>query len=193
MKKYLVILLSFVLVLPAIKAQEENKTESFRRNNISLFLSDVVFKRASIEYEHVFGNEGNISLNVPASVSFGKFTDVYNEEVDWWVGLGMKLYPTGQGKIRYFFGPEVRVISSSYHNEYTNVIYHDGWAERIHYNEHEDYIHTAFLFNNGMIYEPTKSFIFSVSLGVGFISKDEKADERFLPMATPSVRMGVRF
>lgn len=193
MKKYLIVLMSFVWVLPAIQAQEESEETAFGRNNISLFLSDVAFKRATLEYEHVFGEEGNLSLNIPASVSFGKFTDVYNEEVDWWVGLGMKLYPTGQGKIRYFFGPEVRVISASYHNEYYEVIYHDGWAENVHYEEHEDYIHTAFLFNNGMIYEPTENFIFSVSMGVGFIAKDEKADEQFLPMATPSVRMGIRF
>jgi len=193
MKKYLVLLLTLVLILPAVKAQEESMSPSFGRNNISLMLSDVVLKRVSFEYEHIFGDEGNMSINIPGSVSVGEAEDIYGDEVEWWGGLGMKLYPTGQGKIRYFFGPEVRVISAKNYNEGVyDVNYYPGWAEEIPY-EREQYIHTAFLLNNGMIYEPVQNFVFTVNMGLGFMARDKKTGDGIMPMATPSVRMGIRF
>jgi hypothetical protein len=189
MKKYLLMMLSFVLVLPALKAQEEVAEDAFGRNNLSLLLSDVVMKRISFEYEHVFGDEGNMSINIPGSVAIAEADDVYGDEVQWWGGLGMKLYPTGQGKIRYFVGPEVRVISAKYNDQY--VTYYEGWAENVTVDE--NYIHTAFLLNNGMIYEPAENFIFSVNLGLGFVARDQKTGDGIMPMATPSVRLGIRF
>ncbi len=182
-------MLSFILVLPALKAQEEPEEDSFGRNNISLLLSDVILKRVSLEYEHVFGDNGNMSINIPVSVAIAEAEDIYGDEVQWWGGLGMKLYPTGQGKIRYFVGPEVRVISAKYHSQY--IAHYSGWAEDVIVNE--TYIHTAFLLNNGMIYEPAENFIFSVNLGVGFVARDQKTGDGILPMATPSVRLGIRF
>lgn len=189
MKKYLLMMLSLLLVLPALKAQEEQADDAFGRNNLSLLLSDVVMKRVSFEYEHIFGDEGNMSINIPVSVAIGEAEDLYGDEVEWWGGLGMKLYPTGQGKIRYFVGPEVRVISAKYFN--SQIVYYDGWAENVEVNE--NYIHTAFLLNNGMIYEPAKNFIFAINLGLGFMSRDKKTGDGIMPMATPSVRLGIRF
>lgn len=189
MKKYLIVFMSLIFIVPGLKAQDENEAAAFGRNNISLMLSDVVLKRISFEYEHIFGDDGNMSITIPGSFAIGEAEDVYGDELEWWGGLGMKLYPTGQGKIRYFFGPEVRVISAKYYGEY--VLYHDGWAENV--VEDEQYIHTAFLLNNGMIYEPVEHFVFSVNLGLGFMARDKKTGDGIMPMATPSVRMGFRF
>jgi len=162
----------------------EAKESSFGKNNVSIFLSDIVMKRISFEYEHVMGDKGNMSIFIPASAAVGDMEDIYGDVMNWWVGLGMKLYPTGQGVIRYFVGPEVRVIST----KDTHETYYEG------YNQVSDdnYIHTAFLLNNGMIYEPTKQFIFTVNMGVGIIARDSK-DGGVYPMITPSVRMGIRF
>lgn len=190
MKKYSLLVLMFIFSVLSIQAQDkdvnnEQDEAAFGRNNISILLSDVVLKRVSFEYEHVFGDEGNMSINIPFSIAIGEANDVYGDQVNWWGGLGMKLYPTGQGKIRYFVGPEVRVISAKDDRTY----YYDGYNQDVE----EEYIHTAFLLNNGFIYEPTENFIFSVSLGVGFMSRDQKTGDGVLPMATPSVRMGFRF
>lgn len=189
MKKYSLLLMMVFSVL-SIHAQEhdsdkEQDEAAFGRNNISIMLSDVVLKRVSFEYEHIFGDEGNMSINIPFSIAIGEADDVYGDQVNWWGGLGMKLYPTGQGKIRYFVGPEVRVISAKDNRTY----YFDGYNKDVE----EEYIHTAFLLNNGFIYEPTENFIFSVNLGVGFMSRDQKTGDGVQPMATPSVRMGFRF
>lgn len=192
MKKYLTLLMMFLLIGTVLNAQDSEKSDKkdFGRNNISLMLSDVVMKRLSFEYEHVFGDKGNMSINIPFSYAIGESEDVYSEYLNWWVGLGMKLYPTGQGTIRYYVGPEVRVISS--HENINNIYYYDGYVQEDP-EITEDYMHTAFLLNNGMIYEPTEHFIFTVNLGLGFLSKDSKTGDGVQPMATPSVRMGFRF
>ena len=182
MKKIGIILLLTVIVHTTMMAQEEEK--SFLRNNLSFMMSDVVMKRISFEYEHVFGDNGNMAINIPASVAIGDQIDVYDDDVDWWVGMGMKFYPTGQGVIRYFVGPEVRIISA----EKEIYDYHSGYTQ-----EHtENLIHSAFLLNNGMIYEPSRNFIFSVNLGLGIVTRDSE-DSGIYPMATPSVRLGIRF
>jgi len=190
MKKLLIIAMVAVLAIPSLNAQTFKAPEpkpnnlEFGKNNISIFLSDVVMKRISFEYEHIMGVEGNMSINIPVSVSIDEMEDINGDRTNWWVGIGMKMYPTGQGKIRYFIGPEVRIISAV--SDYT--IWHESYSEEFS----EDLIHSAFLLNNGMIYEPTENFIFSVNLGLGFIARDNK-DSGFYPMATPSVRMGFRF
>ena len=190
MKKLLIIVLVAVFAISGLNAQTFKSPEpepanlDFGKNNISIFLSDVVMKRISFEYEHIMGKEGNMSINLPASVSIADMEDINGDKTNWWVGIGMKMYPTGQGKIRYFIGPEVRIISAKV--EYS--VWHDNYSEEFD----DDLIHSAFLLNNGMIYEPTENFIFSVNLGLGFIARDNK-DSGFYPMATPSVRMGFRF
>jgi len=188
MKKLFILSMALMLMLPTLKAQDDEleiEEIEFGKNNISLFLSDVVLTRLSFEYEHIFGDQGNMSINIPVSVALSEVDDVYGDVVKWWAGIGMKLYPTGQGKIRYFVGPEMRIISASD----TFYDYHENYNKETT----EDMIHTAFLLNNGFIYEPAEHFIFSVNLGVGLISRDQKSNDGIEPLFAPSVRMGFRF
>jgi hypothetical protein len=193
MKKVIIILLIGILISPVLIAQDttnEKPVRVFGKNNLSLFLSDVVMKRLSFEYEHIMGENGNMSINIPASYSIGTMEDIYGDETQWWIGMGMKLYPTGQGVIRYYFGPEVRVMGAYRLEDGAYYDYETGI--NLYQPEEYDLVHSAFLLNNGMIYEPTENFIFTVNLGLGFVSRDAK-DPGFYPMATPSVRMGIRF
>lgn len=196
MKKILVVLIMVLISIPMVYSQtykapeKEAEIKGFKKNNVSIFLSDVVMKRISLEYEYVVGETGNMSINIPVSYSIDKMENIYGYETTWWAGIGMKLYPTGQGKIRYFIGPEVRIIAAD--NNYTDVYYYEGFTEEK--TIEENLIHSAFLLNNGMIYEPSENFIFSVNLGLGFVNIDsEDSYSSFYPMATPSVRMGIRF
>ena len=193
MKKFIYSIAIVIIAFSGVQAQNNSGDEAertFGKNNLSLFLSDVVMKRISMEYEHIMGDKGNMSINIPASFSIGTMEDVYGDETQWWVGMGMKLYPTGQGVIRYFFGPEVRIMGAHLSDGYYEYDHETGIETYI--SGEEDLIHSAFLLNNGMIYEPTENFIFTVSMGLGFVSRDAK-DPGFYPMATPSVRMGIRF
>lgn len=188
MKKLLILSFVVLMAIPFLQAQEapvKPQKPEFGKNNVSLFLSDIVLKRVSFEYEHIFGEKGNVSINVPVSVSIDEVQDIYGDYVYWWVGVGMKLYPTGQGKIRYFLGPEIRIISAK--NTYT--YYYDNFAME----SEETYLNTAFLLNNGVIFEPAEHFIFSINLGLGFMSRGVPGGYEIEVMATPSVRMGFRF
>lgn len=193
MKKLVFLAIMLVMISPVLQAQgiERPTTENleFDRNNVSIFLSDVVLKRMSFEYEHIFGDQGNMSINIPFSIAIAEVSDVWDDQVHWWVGIGMKLYPTGQGKIRYFLGPEIRVISASYTGYYYD--YYENYTEQ--HDVSEEYIHTAFLLNNGFIYEPVENFIFTINLGLGLISREQSSYTDIEFYATPSVRMGFRF
>ncbi|HAG16219.1 MAG TPA: hypothetical protein DCG69_06795 [Bacteroidales bacterium] len=159
-------------------------------NRLSLMLSDVLVRRVSVEYEHIF-SDGKISLNIPFSVTVSPFDDLWSSEVHWWAGMGVKFYPTGQGVVRYFLGPEFRFISVT-ESEYN--YYYDTNNNYYNYTTDTDYINTAFLLNNGIIYSPTNDFFVSLSLGVGFLSRNpDSTNESLVPYATPSFRLGFKF
>lgn len=179
-----------------VNAQNTQHSESkqsgsiVNQDRLSIMLSDVLVRRLSMEYEHVLSNE-NMSLNIPFSVTLSPFNDLWADEVHWWLGMGIKFYPTGQGILRYFVGPEFRFISvtdtkySWYYDSSNN--YHDTSTT-------EKYINSAFLINNGLIYSPTNEFFVSLSMGLGFVSRNpDLGREVLLPYATPSFRLGFKF
>ena len=171
---------------------DDNDNSSNIENNsrLSIMLSDVLVRRVSIEYERVL-SDGKMSFNIPFSVTLSPFEDPWSDEVHWWVGMGVKFYPTGQGTVRYFLGPEFRIISVT-ENEYD--WYYDAYNNYHETNTEADYINTAFLINNGLIYSPTDSFFVSISMGLGFISfNPDSYNESLLPFATPSFRLGFKF
>lgn len=197
MRNYKIVLITLILSLStttfAQTQQEFNdniKSSVVNPDRFSLLLSDVLVRRLSLEYEHVFANE-NMALNIPFSISLTPFEDIWSDEVHWWFGAGLKFYPTGQGVVRYFLGPEFRFISV------TQNVY--DWYYDLNNNYHsantsQKYVHTAFLINNGIIYSPTDQFFVSLSMGLGFLSRNPEEDRDVLvPMATPSFRMGFKF
>jgi len=167
---------------------ETNNTNTIENdNNFSIMLSDVLVRRVSLEYEHVLA-DGRMSFNVPVSITLSPFGDLWSDEVHWWVGMGIKFYPTGQGVLRYFLGAEFRLISISENNYWSS-----------YYNETESttskkYLNTAFLINNGLIYSPTTNFFVSANIGIGFLSRSrDSQNEILVPYATPSFRIGFKF
>jgi hypothetical protein len=172
-------------------ASEDSKTAFVKKSNrLSLMLSDVLVRRVSMEYEHIF-SDGKISLNIPFSVTVSPFDDLWSDEVHWWAGMGVKFYPTGQGVVRYFLGPEFRFISVT-ESDYN--YYYDTNYNYYNYTTTTDYINTAFLLNNGIIYSPTNDFFVSLSIGVGFLSRNpDSTNESLVPFATPSFRLGFKF
>lgn len=170
---------------------EANETSDIENdNNFSIMLSDVLVRRVSLEYEHVLA-DGRMSLNVPFSITLSPFGDLWSDEVHWWVGMGVKFYPTGQGVLRYFLGAEFRLISIT-ENEYYWI--YDSYYNGTENYTSERYINTAFLINNGLIYSPTTNFFVSANIGFGFLSRSrDSQNEILVPYATPSFRIGFKF
>jgi len=198
MKNYSLVIIAFLLSLQltsfaqtryVANGKEKNSTVE-KTNRLSIMLSDVLVRRVSMEYEHIMA-DGKMSLNIPFSVTVSPFDDLWSDAVHWWAGMGVKFYPTGQGVVRYFVGPEFRLISvteNTYHWQTDiNGYYYDYITE-------DDYVNSAFLINNGMIYSPTNDFFVSINLGVGFLSRNPDSDnESLVPFATPSFRLGFKF
>lgn len=89
--------------------------------------------------------------------------------------------------VRYFLGPEFRLISVT-ENYYNYDPYYNGTQNS------GDYINTVFLINNGMIYSPTNEFFVSINMGVGFLSRsNDSENDRLVPFAAPSFRLGFKF
>ncbi|MBN1649743.1 MAG: hypothetical protein JW857_00365 [Bacteroidales bacterium] len=158
-------------------------------NHLSIMLSDVLVRRLSVEYEHVLG-DGKMSFNVPVSVTLSPYGDLWSDEVHWWLGMGIKFYPTGQGILRYFLGAEFRLISVAEENYY----WEGEYPNENYYSNFENYLNTAFLINNGLIYSPTNNFFVSANIGFGFLSRSADTNlEQLVPYATPSFRLGFKF
>lgn len=168
-------------------AEDDDNGSSFEnRSRFSIMLSDVLVRRISLEYERVLA-DGKMSFHIPFSVTISPFEDLWSDDLHWWAGMGVKFYPTGQGTVRYFLGPEFRIMSVTETGYY-------GYYDSSQTYADEDYINTAFLINNGLIYSPTDSFFVSVNLGVGFLSRNpDSYYEALVPYVTPSFRLGFKF
>ncbi|NOR86466.1 MAG: hypothetical protein GQ527_02535 [Bacteroidales bacterium] len=193
------------LIISEVKAQDSDVVDKleFGRNNISLTMSDVIFKRISFQYERIIGDNGTISITVPFSYAFDEVNVSYNTSYsmgygnlsmenivdysDWYIGLGFNLYPAGQGAFRAYFGPEIRMGPAHISREQIDYVY-EGDKDVI-YPEDIEYTYSSFLLNIGAIYEPAENFIVSLNLGVGAQSGD---DEMLLQFA-PAFRIGFRF
>jgi len=173
-------------------AEGDNTSSSLEKGNrFSIMLSDVLVRRISVEYERVLA-DGKMSFHIPFSITISPFEDLWFDEVHWWVGMGVKFYPTGQGVVRYYLGPEFRIISST-ENDYTWYYDYSGNYVSSAIPD-SDYINTAFLINNGVIYSPTDSFFVSLNMGLGFLSRNpDSYGESLVPYATPSFRLGFKF
>lgn len=171
-------------------ASDKDDSSFDKKSRFSIMLSDVLVRRISLEYERILA-DGKMSLNIPFSATVSPFEDLWSSEVHWWAGMGIKFYPTGQGTVRYFLGPEFRLISVTESEYYWS---YDSYGNGTDYNVDTDYVNTAFLVNNGIIYSPTDDFFVSLSMGVGFLSRNpDSINEALVPFATPSFRLGFKF
>lgn len=168
--------------------EDENYTNQ-NDNHFSIMLSDVLVRRLSLEYEHVLG-DGKMSFNIPISITLSPYGDLWADEVHWWIGMGVKFYPTGQGVLRYFLGAEFRLISVAEENYY----WEGEYPNETYYSNNENFLNTAFLINNGLIYSPTNNFFVCANIGFGFLSRSaDSNNELLVPYATPSFRIGFKF
>jgi hypothetical protein len=207
MKKKFIILFVLVLVSSIVFSQKEetNSSVNFKRNSITISMSDIVFKRVSFEYEHIVGREGVLSITIPFSVSFGDPDAMYKslyysnfepfdfkyivDFTDWYIGLGANFYPTGQGKASFFLGPEIRLGPAQRYSDeyYYHTYYSDDNQEEY---TREEYLQSTFLLNIGGAYQPVNNFTIALKLGVGISSS---INNQISPAFYPTFKMGFKF
>jgi hypothetical protein len=123
-------------------------------------------------YEHIF-RKNYVGIRVPVSVAYTDITkfkprgvflyesDIYRRFT---AGLDLNIYPLRLGKFKYVTGISVMYAKFAY-KSYFNYNHTPRYETRFGN-------HYSFLINNGFIAQPTKHFVVSATMGVGFQSEE---------------------
>lgn len=157
------------------KAAKSELSENFAKNLLTYHLFDVIYGDFTIDYERILSS-GTIGIKIPIGFGYAYNNDYYNSHDNWvknfiYSGIAVNFYLTGQGKWRYFIGPDVRIGYGK--QSYPN------WDDYGNYYEEEIHegIYTKFFIDNGLIFTPIRNFSFAMIAGVGI---------RFFPEAGPN-------
>lgn len=148
---------------------------NYKKNIINYHLFDLVVNNFKLSYERIVSN-GKIGIQIPIAIGYGNdgnisgFDDVHNE---FYTGISINFYPTGQGVVRYFMGPGIQV-GTGYFDDY----YYDNNTNQDQYNNIDTFIF-RFLINNGIIFTPIDALSISLvgSLGIRYTDKTEYDDD----------------
>lgn len=171
-------------------------TQNFARNIIKYHLFDVVYGDFTFSYERILSS-GTIGIVIPVGLGYAYNTDYFSSSEIvknmFYSGIGVYVYPTGQGKWRYFLGPNVRVgygkqnYWMTYWDENGNYLYDD--------EETAEGIYTKFMVDNGVVFTPVRNLSLSAVVGVGvrYFPQAFYSYDAFLPTGTFMVNIGYRF
>jgi len=179
------------------KMAKQELSENFAKNLLGYHLFDVVYGDFTFSYERILSS-GTIGIKIPVGIGYAYNTDYFNSSENWvknmvYSGIGVNFYPTGQGKWRYFLGPNVRVgygkqsYWGSLWDEYGNYI----GDEEV---ENEG-IYTKFFVDNGVMFTPVRNLGVSAVVGVGvrYFPEASYSYNAFLPTMHFSLNLDYRF
>jgi len=181
---------------PAKIAKQELAT-NFARNLLNYHLFDVVYGDFTISYERILAS-GTIGIKIPVGFGYAYNSDYFNNSDNWvknlaYSGIGVNFYPTGQGKWRYFVGPNVRI---GYGKQSHWVTVWDDQGNYM-YDEYDDAegIYSKFFVDNGIMFTPVRSFSISAIAGMGirYFPQADYYSNTVMPTAYFSMNMSYRF
>lgn len=176
-----------VITVPE-NVKSDPRVKDFGLNYISITLSDVLFGFATIGYERVL-KSGKFGIKIPLSVGFKDLhfsdsaqysyyndgweaTGYYNRYKIFSTGLDFYYYTGGQGTLRYFIGPCVEFGQFHYkYYEPTNTSPNNYRLKK------EVGSYGAIIFKNGLLFQPTKNFNASLTIGAGFYQQKTKYND----------------
>ncbi len=151
-------------ILEEEKPVKADLTRNFARNIIHYHMFDLVFGDFAFSYERILSN-GQIGIKIPVSVGYDFYSDIYDFNSVFYSGVGVNFYPTGQGKWRYFVGPQARVGLGK---QTDWVYYYDDNGNYLYDEAVEDEgIYTRFFVDNGVMFTPVRNFSISAAASVG--------------------------
>ncbi len=155
------------------KPDNQELETDFARNVFAYHLFDLVFGDFALSYERLLPS-GKVGIKVPVAFGFDEYDNWYFNNI-FYSGVGVNFYPTGQGKWRYFMGPQFRI---GYSRATDWVDYYDDQG---HYWYSEDVysegVYAKFLIDNGVQFTPLKNFSVSAIGSIGIRYFPEAAYE----------------
>ena len=173
-------------------AKEELKT-NFAKNLIGYHLFDVIYGDFTFSYERILSS-GTVGIKIPLGFGYAYNSDYFNNNDNWvknliYSGIGVNFYPTGQGKWRYFLGPNVRI-------GYGKQSYWYYYDENGNYYDEERYnegIYAKFFVDNGVMFTPVRNFSISTIAGVGIRLFPDSNNSDVMPSAYFAIDINYRF
>ncbi len=141
---------------------------AFKRNIFSFHLLDLLVGDFTLTYQHILAN-GKVGLEIPVAFGYSSernevplpppFSNINSDfHNKFYTGINLNLYPTGQGKVKYFVGPAIH-FGAGYFESYTH-----GYEKRINTN------YFRLLVNNGLMISPLPSFSLKFVVGLGLLN-----------------------
>lgn len=185
----------YEMIQPAANAEKPAKvdlTTDFAKNIIAYHMFDLVFGDFAVSYERLLNN-GMVGFKVPVALGYYYYSDIGNFSNIIYSGLGVNFYPTGQGKWRYFMGPQVR-LGIGKENDW--IDYYDDYGNYQYTDEVENQgFYTQFFVDNGVTFLPVKHFGISViaSVGVRYFPEAAYNSDVLRPDGQFAVNISFRF
>lgn len=179
---------------PAQAAKQELST-NFTKNIIGYHLLDVVYGDFTFSYERILSS-GTVSIKIPVGFGYAYNSDYFNNNDNWvknmfYSGIGVNFYPTGQGKWRYFVGPNVRIG----YGKQSYWVYGDDNGNYYEEEESAEGIYTKFFVDNGVMFTPVRNLSISaiVGFGIRYFPEASYSYNTVLPTGYFSLNLGYRF
>ena len=177
---------------PAVTVTQSTMGE----NLITFHFLDFVISNFTISYERIIAN-GKYGIQIPFSFGYSNKPTSIPVPLPWdseytnslanqfYTGITFNIYPSGQGKIKYFLGPALRFGSGKYYENW------DNYSQNTNYSINTGYV--KFLVNNGIVFTFANSLSITAIGSIG-IQHMYKVDTN--PTQTTgalSVNMSYRF
>jgi hypothetical protein len=165
--------------------------KDFARNIFSYHMFDLVFGDFAFSYERILSN-GLVGFKIPVALGYYTNGDIRNFNNIFYSGIGVNFYPTGQGKWRYFVGPQIRI---GYGQESEWMYYYDDDGNYIEDEATNEGLYTQFFVDNGVTFLPVRNFSISMiaSVGVRYFPEASYDSDVLRPDGRFAVNIGYRF
>ena len=92
---------------------KKERVNPYGSNSVSLNYFDLLYTSLSVSYER-FSKNGLVSVKIPVGFSFDETLEITGERILYKGGIDINIYPSGQGRVRYFVGPGVKIRRESF-------------------------------------------------------------------------------
>jgi len=179
------------------KSSKQELSANFTKNMLGYHLFDVVYGDFTISYERILSS-GTVGISIPIGFGYAYNTDYFGNSGEWvknlfYSGVGVNFYPTGQGKWRYFLGPEVRIGYGK--TTYWQSVWDDNGNYISDYQVDDEGVYTKFFVNNGVMFTPVRNLSVSaiVGMGVRYFPEANYSYDAFRPSGYYSMNLYYRF
>gem|GEM_PF-2341928 len=178
---------------PRTGLQDGEKQSDFKRNIFSYHLFDVVINDFTLSYERI-SRSGLVGVRIPLSAGYNVDNEDNENDIKslFYTGIGLNFYPTGQGKWKYFMGPNLRLGLG----KIFKYVYDDNlWPYYGMIVKESEFYYVKLMVDNGVMFMPVKSFSFEIvgGLGVRYFDLPGSDEAGVRSTAHFSVNLGYRF